>query len=244
MKQSSFDAHDNEYRTTSDISWHKHFYTENDRDNLFLKMGFQEIFSNSCGPLDVYIDIGCGAGYLLKKASDYFPMIYGIEPSEAAINTAKQLNDGLSIEYVNMTMLNGLKFLNFEKPFLATTSAVLSHLPDTEVIDFLRFLRENAPLCSRVYFYEPYGKNIQTNLWYVRRKKWWTTNLDGWNVKFLGIQDSGYLKGIYAEKYVTSKVQISTSANFSDGLISDIFWSLSGFLHKLRYALARLIRRK
>jgi hypothetical protein len=127
---------------------------------------------------------------------------------------------------------------------LATTSAVLSHLQDAEVIDFLRFLRENAPLCSRVYFYEPYGKNIQTNLWYVRRKKWWTANLDGWNVKFLGIEDSGYLKGIYAEKYFTSKVKISSSANFSDGLISDIFWSLSGFLYKIRYALARFIRRK
>jgi SAM-dependent methyltransferase len=244
MKQNSFDAHDNEYRTTSDISWHENFYSENDKDNLFSKMGFEEIFSISSGALDVYVDIGCGAGYLLSKASDYFPSIYGVEPSGAAIKTAKQLNDGLNIEYVNMTMLDGFKFLDFKKPFLATTSAVLSHIPDMEVIEFLRFLRENAPLSSRIYFYEPYGKNIQTNLWHVRRKKWWTVNLEGWNVKFLGIEDSGYLKGIYAEKLASSKAKISSNADFSDGYIGDVFWNLSGLFYKIRYALIGLIRRK
>ena len=47
MKQSSFDAHDHEYRTKSDASWHEQFYSQNDKDNLFYKMGFEKIFSKS-----------------------------------------------------------------------------------------------------------------------------------------------------------------------------------------------------
>lgn len=244
MKQSSFDAHDKEYRTISDISWHQQFYSENDKDNLFSKMGFEAIFTTSSKSIEIYIDVGCGAGYLLKKASDYFHVVYGIEPSLAAINTAKKLNDVHNIQYINMSMVDGLKFLSLKEPFLLTTSAVLSHIPDSYVVSFLKLLREHAPLNSQIYFYEPYGKNIQTNLWHVRGKKWWTANLDGWNVKFLDIKDSGYLKGIYAEKYVSSMVDTPSSVMLSEGYINDIFWNLSGFFYKIRYALTRLLRRK
>ncbi len=243
MNQSSFDAHDYEYRTTSDMSWHKNFYSENDKDNLFAKMGFEEIFSIASEDFDIYIDVGCGAGYLLKKASNFFPRIYGIEPSGAAINTAKKLNDGLSIEYVNMTMLDGFKYLDFKMPFLATTSAVLSHLPDIEVIVFLEFLRENAPLSSRVYFYEPYGKNIQTNLWYVRSKKWWVKHLEGWHVEFLEIKDSGYLKGIYAKKQASVKVMTPDNLSLKKEWMRDALWYLSGFYYKARFALSKMIKR-
>lgn len=242
MKQSSFDAHDYEYKTTSDVVWHEHFYAENDRENLFFKMGFEKIFSMSKNAVDIYIDIGCGAGYLLKKASDYFSDIYGIEPSKAALNTAKQLNNASNIQYVNMTMTDGLEFLALESPFLATTSAVLSHIPDDEIVNFLKRLRLDAPLNSRIYFYEPYGKNIQTNLWHVRSRKWWIANLDGWYVEFLDIKDSGYLKGIYAEKRALIKVSGAIDPDFNEGWFKDALWRLSGLFYKARYALTRMIR--
>jgi hypothetical protein len=243
MKKNSFDAHDYEYKTKSDALWHKQFYLESDKENSFTKMGFEKVFSDSSIALGIYIDIGCGAGYLLKKASVYFPIIYGIEPSGAAINTAKKLNDGYKIEYVNMTMIDGFKFLDLKSPFLATTSAVLSHIPDMDVMNFLCFLREHAPINSRIYFYEPYGKNIQTNLWHVRSKKWWVKHLEGWHVEFLEIKDSGYFKGIYAGKQASVKVMTTGNLSLTKEWLHDALWCLSGFFYKVRFALSRMIKR-
>jgi len=68
-------------------------------------------------------------------------------------------------------MIEGMQLVSKEQPYLITTSAVLSHITDEHVIEFLNYLNLYSPVGSAIYFYEPFGKNIQTNLWHVRSKQ-------------------------------------------------------------------------
>ncbi len=240
LEQKSFYAHDEQYRTIANKEWLADLYRENDKQNLLNKMGFEDIFKKYQNKIETYIDLGCGGGYLLNRASSYFNQVIGIEPSKAALDSAAEINGGIkNISYINQPMIEGMQLAPKDKPYLITTSAVLSHITDEHVIEFLTYLNQISPTGSALYFYEPFGKNIQTNLWHIRSKKWWVKNLKGWQVSFGYIQDSGYLKGIYATKVNEQRID--------DGQIGlvltadDVVWAISGVFYKLQFSLKRFI---
>jgi 2-polyprenyl-3-methyl-5-hydroxy-6-metoxy-1,4-benzoquinol methylase len=84
--------------------------------------------------------IGCGGGYFLNRASSFFDEIIGIEPSKAALDSAVAINKGINITYINKSMIEGMELVPKDKPYLITTSAVLSHITDKHVIEFLTYL--------------------------------------------------------------------------------------------------------
>lgn len=243
LEQKSYYAHDEQYRTIANKLWLENLYEENDRKNLFQKMGFEDLFQRYQKIIDVYIDLGCGGGYFLNRASPYFKQVIGIEPSKAALESAAEINKYIkNISYINLTMIEGMQLIPKHKPYLITTSAVLSHITDEHVIKFLSYLNKTSPSGSALFFYEPFGKNIQTNLWHIRSKKWWHKNLQGWEVSFGSFQDSGYIKGIYAlkvnEKKRDDEHKIYNRYSF---IVDDLAWITEGIFYKLQYFFKRLI---
>ena len=242
LEQKSFLAHDEQYKTIANKAWLDNLYKENDKQSLLQKMGFEDVFKKYQNKIHVYIDLGCGGGYLLNRASSYFNKVIGIEPSKAALDSAKEINSDISnISYINEPMIEGMQLVSKDQPYLITTSAVLSHITDEHVIEFLSYLNQTSPAGSSIYFYEPFGKNIQTNLWHIRSEGWWVKNLQGWSVSFGVIKDSGYIKGIYATK-VSEQIQNDTK---SQGRffykIEDLTWAMSGYFYRLEFSLKRFI---
>ena len=138
-------------------------------------------------------------------------------------------------------MIEGMQLVSKDKPYLITTSAVLSHITDEHIIKFLNYLNQFSPAGSAIYFYEPFGKNIQTDLWHVRSKKWWVKNLQGWLVSFGSIKDSGYIKGIYAIKVDGQKQNESNMYVGNASKIEDLTWAISGYFYSWEFSLRRFI---
>ncbi len=242
LEQKSLLAHDEQYRTIANKAWLDNLYKENDKQSLLQKMGFEDVFKKYQNKIHVYIDLGCGGGYLLNRASTYFNEVIGIEPSKAALDSAKEINGDISnISYINEPMIEGMQLVSKEQPYLITTSAVLSHITDEHVIEFLNYLNLYSPVGSAIYFYEPFGKNIQTNLWHVRSKKWWIKNLQGWSVSFGSIKDSGYIKGIYAAKVCKQNQDEHNVPGSLFYIIEDLIWAMGGYFHRLKFSLKRFI---
>lgn len=203
LKSDTFDLseieHDKQYRTSSNIEWHKRFYERCHTEGHYRKMGFELVFG-LVQRLAVrrLVDIGAGAGGLLNYGSRYFNSLIGVEPSSAAIETAKALFSEDPVIWMPLRMMEFSYVFPDEEPTLITTSAVLSHIPDDHVQAFLEKLCAETSLSTILYFYEPYGKDIQNNLWYVRDKTWWIARLPNFLVFFLDIPDSGFKKGILA----------------------------------------------
>jgi SAM-dependent methyltransferase len=243
LDQKSYYAHDKQYKTIANRLWLEKLYEENDKKNLFQKMGFENLFKKYQNKITVYIDVGCGGGYFLNRASPYFIEVIGIEPSKAAVDSATEINKNIkNISYINQPMMEGMRLVPHHIPYLITTSAVLSHITDEHVIKFLTYLNQTSPLGSALFFYEPFGKNIQTDLWHIRSKKWWIRNLQGWSVSFGSFQDSGYIKGIYGVKM---DEQIKDDVYDTDHrfivMINDFAWYMEGIFYKLQFSLKRLI---
>jgi len=242
LEQKSFLAHDEQYRTIANKAWLDNLYKENDKQSLLQKMGFEDVFKKYQNKIHVYIDLGCGGGYLLNRASPYFNKVIGIEPSKAALDSAKEINNDISnISYINEPMIEGMQLVSKDQPYLITTSAVLSHITDEHVIEFLSYLNQTSPTGSAIYFYEPFGKNIQTNLWHIRSKGWWSKNLQGWSVFFGVIKDSGYIKGIYATKVSEKNQNENNSRSGFFYKIEDLAWAMSGYFYRLEFSLKRFI---
>jgi hypothetical protein len=180
---------------------------------------------------------------LVNKACDYFDNVYGIEPSLAAIQIAKEITkDKKNITFINDGMIEGIKKVNIHNaPFLITTSAVLSHIDNIHVSYFLQQLNSLASIGSKFYFYEPYDKNIDVNLWHVRSKSWWIDRLPNWRIKFLDLPDCGYKKGIEGE-FLGINCQALNNSLYSSSFASNLLWNVSGHWYKLRYAISRFVK--
>ena len=247
LNQKSYIDHNKQYESTSDLSWHIKEYEKSDSIKLFEVMGFRKVFEDASKRIRTHIDIGCGGGYLVDKACNFFDYVYGIEPSLAAIRIAKVITkDNAKIKFINDGMVDGIQKIDLKgSPFLLTTSAVLSHIDNDHVDAFLDLLNKVAIEGSRLYFYEPYDKNIDIDLWHVRNKSWWLKRLPNWQIHFLDIQDCGYKKGIEGI-YLGAGHQKIIEENCSPFfiLMQNLLWTFSGKYYKLRYAISRFIKQR
>jgi len=243
LNQESFIEHNKQYESTSDLQWHVVEYAKNDSINLFETMGFKKIFEKASGNIRIHIDLGSGGGFLVDKACNFFDCVYAVEPSNAAIQIAKEITKkNPKIIFINEGMIEGLDQIKLNGgSFLVTTSAVLSHIDNTHVSFFLDALNNMATMGSKFYFYEPYDKNIDINLWHVRNKRWWIERLPGWKINFLDIPDSGYRKGIEGE-YIGGDVMSENLQQYPLSPVQGLFWNLSGRFYKVRYAISKLLK--
>jgi len=195
----SYHEHDKDYQTVFNLENSIKRIEEYDEMDIFTKNGFAEAVEGAKKNADVHIDIGCGTGWLLLKTSPYFKRVIGIDPSEHAILSAREITKEYpNVEYQNKDMLDGLETLKVTEPIFITTAVVLSHIKDYYVKEFLKILN-TLPNGSVLFFNEPYGTNIQQNMWHVRNKKWWADNLEEWDLIFK--DHSGiYTHGIYGVK--------------------------------------------
>ena len=93
------------------------------------------------------VDIGCGTGWFVNHLASYykFEKIYGIEPSEAAINIAKKIYKNSKVNYIIGFAEEKLKSIKLEEPTLFTTFIVLSHISNNSVIQILKEMDNIAP---------------------------------------------------------------------------------------------------
>ena len=102
------------------------------------------------------VDIGSGTGWFVNYLDSYykFEKIYGIEPSEEAINIAKKIYKNSKVNYLNGFAEEKLKCIKLEEPTLFTTFIVLSHIPNNSVIQILKEMDNIAPSGSIFIFNE------------------------------------------------------------------------------------------
>ncbi len=202
--------------------------------NMFEKLGFKKAVDENPKVRNLHIDIGSGAGGLLFKTAPYFKKAIGIEPSKAAIEIAKAFTRGgvKNIEFINAGAVDAIRSLDLDEPVFFTTSIVFSHLKDYHVAECLKLIN-NAPLGSILLFNEPYDKNIQRRLWYVRRKRWWAENLPNWTLSFREHTDDGY-----KYKYGIFGICVGRENvinNYKTNVLEDILWIIGGVFHFLLY---------
>lgn len=234
----SYIAHSKQYETTSDFKWHQKRYKEYDELNYFEKLGFKKVIDENPKVRKLHVDIGSGAGGLLLKTAPYFEMVVGIEPSKVAVKMARIFAKGIkNIKFINADAIDAIQSLNFSEPVFFTTSMVFTHIKDYYVIECLKLVN-NAPLGSVLFFNEPYDKNIQHKLWYIRRKKWWAANLSNWALSFCEYTGNGYKYGI-SGVFIGKENVVN---NYKTNVLEDILWLIDGFFHFLLYLPGRRIR--
>jgi SAM-dependent methyltransferase len=229
----SYKEHDKDYQSVFDLENSKKRITEYENTNLFETLGFKDVSRDVSKYIDYHVDIGCGTGWLLLKTAPYFKKITGIDPSINAINIATEITKEFPhIEYQNKDMIDGIESLTVKEPVFITTAVVLSHIKDYYVKEFLKILN-TLPKGSVLFFDEPYGTNIQQNMWHVRSKKWWADNLEEWDLTFK--DHSGlYTHGIYGVK-VGKENRINL---YTMSIKENILWFIEGIKNKIK----RIIR--
>ena len=132
------------------------------------------------------VDIGSGTGWFVNYLASYykFEKIYGIEPSEEAINIAKKIYKNSKVNYIIGFAEEKLKSIKLEEPTLFTTFIVLSHISDNSVIQILKEMDNIAPPGSIFIFNENFDNIFNQNLWHCRSQEWWKQNLSNWELTF------------------------------------------------------------
>jgi hypothetical protein len=233
----SWIEHDEQYKSTSNLEYSLKKNREYESVDMFGKNGYKEVI-DQLKDIDTHIDIGSGTGWLMAKTSPYFKRVIGIEPSHKAVEISKKLNNQLlNLEYLNEEMISGIKSLNITKPVFLTTGIVLSHIKDFHIKELLKLLN-TIPEKSVLYFYEPYGTNIQQNMWHVRSKEWWAKNLSSWNVVFKEVHDGGTKSGIYAIKLS----DVAAKNDYTMSAYGKICWFCEGVFNKIKRVWRHILR--
>jgi len=235
----SFAAHHAGYETDFGLDWCRKHYADYEKLNNFAKHGFERHVIEAVKTVNIHIDIGSGAGWLVRKTASYFATVYAVEPSLAATEIAKELNKDLSnIQFMNMGMFEFMTTKQPQVPYFLTTGTVLSHINNDTVKEFLKLLN-NAPRGSRLYFGEPFDRNRYQYLWYIRSKAWWAAALPDWQLEFSDYINDAYPFGISGVAVGKENVTNRYTMSFSQKII----WIISGLPSYLKY-LARIILRK
>lgn len=238
----SYRLHDSDYKTVFNLENSKKRIEEYEEQNLFAKNGFRDAIKRLPQQINTHIDIGCGTGWLLLKTAPHFRRVIGIDPSENGTAIARELTKNLpNVEIITQDMLNGLSSLHLDAPVFITTAVVLSHIKDFYVKDFLKKLNA-LPYGSALFFNEPYGVNVQQNMWHVRSMQWWADNLYEWDLHFEG-RNGLYPNGIYGEKVGMNNRKKTYIMSTHD----KVSWSINGISNKIKRigrGIHRLIVRK
>jgi hypothetical protein len=237
----SYVEHDKDYKELLGVESFRKVKYEYDTKNVFETDGFIKAINKS-GNKKLHIDIGSGGGWLLFKTSPLFEKVIGIEPSKAACDNTSILikeNNFRNIELINSDMVDAVKKINLKSPAFFTTAIVLSHIKDSYVKVFLKLINtEVVSTGSTLFFCERYDKNIQQNLWHIRRKYWWANNLSEWQLEFFDIENTGYKSGIYGTKVGKEKV----TETYKPSLKENFLWLMDGIKQKM-LGIGRYIKR-
>ena len=154
-------------------------------DNLYKPGHLHGEWLDSQTEIKDAVDIGCGTGWFVNYLKNYkkFENITGIEPSQAAIDIAKKINDN-NIKYLCGLAEDILPNITLNNSTLFTTFIVLSHLTDDIVIKILKEMNKVAPKGSVFIFNENVGREFHMNLWHCRTKDWWEKNLPDWEITY------------------------------------------------------------
>lgn len=154
-------------------------------DNLYKPGHLHGEWLDSQTEIKDAVDIGCGTGWFVNYLKEHknFENIIGIEPSQAAIDIAKKINNN-NITYLCGLAEDILPSITLNNPTLFTTFIVLSHLTDDIVVKILKEIDKIAPKGSVFIFNENYGNLFHRNLWHCRTKDWWEKNLPDWEITY------------------------------------------------------------
>jgi SAM-dependent methyltransferase len=192
-----------------------------DSINQFKVLGFELSIKLTRDLPAIAIDIGSGTGWLVKKLSPIFKKVIAVEPSSAALDVSRKVNQSSdNVLYVNKDMLDAINELDIKEPVFITTSTVLNHIESNYVAEFLKTIN-NLPSASVLFFDERYDKNTNWNMWHVRNKDWWRSNLPSWQLIFLDIENSGYPTGIYGIR-TDNKIK-----NYKSSMLEKFIWKIS-----------------
>lgn len=202
----------------------------------FKVLGFELAISMSNPLPKVHVDIGSGNGWLLNKTSTFFEKVVGIEPSEKAIDLAKEVNkNNNNVSFINKDMVDGLNTMNTSIPIFVTSATVLNHIENFYVEEFLKKINV-LPIGSVIFFDERYDKNIDWNMWHVRSKDWWIKNLSNWQIIFLNFDVAGYPSGIYGKMVGKDNVVQMYTMSFAESFL----WKVSGIYRIALRAIRKL----
>ncbi|MFM2383938.1 MAG: Prochlorococcus phage [Candidatus Parcubacteria bacterium] len=235
----SYHVHDSEYRDKklNNLQIISDLYKKYDEERQFEVTGFARAIERTSPLPETHIDVGCGGGWLLRKTAPLFKEVVGIEPSLEAINYAKTLlsTQFQNISFINAEMLEGIKSCFSRGKSFITTSIVLSHIDDTYVSAFLDEFKY-FPDGSILFFDERYGKNIQKDMWHIRSKAWWASQLPDWQLTFFDLNNTGYKSGIYGIKIGKDSIKDVYKMN----RFQKIVWGVQGKIHTLLFKLKKL----
>ena len=226
----SYAEHDKDYQGQFGIESFRKAKTDYDASGMFEKDGFKKAIDMT--PVrKLHIDIGSGGGWLLFKTSPFFEKVIGVEPSKTACDNVSILikeYETHNVELINSDMIDAIKNLHLQTPAFFTTVIVLSHIKDFYVKEFLQLLN-TIPENSTLYFCERYDKNMQQNLWHIRRKYWWAKNLSEWHLEFFDIEANGYKSGIFGKKIGNANI----TNTFTPTIKENILWLIDGIKQKI-----------
>lgn len=133
---------------------------ETEVENIFLLMTALGLGLNR-GEM---LDFGCGVGRLARFWLKYFDKYNGTDISQAMINRAREINNGLAVEFfVNN---EDLKIFSDQKFDFIYSGIVLQHLPSRELIkryllEFKRVLKPNGVLVFQLPSSIPWRFRLQ-----------------------------------------------------------------------------------
>jgi hypothetical protein len=134
-------------------------------------------------------------------------------------------------------MVEAYKKLNLKEPAFFTTGAVLSHIENYYVVEFLKLL-DTAPLGSVLFFSENYDQNMDWEMWHIRNQEWWSTHLSNWQLIFCNIANDGYSSGIYGIRIdPTNKLK-----NLKRMGSYKLLWKLNGIYNTLKRVYKKILR--
>lgn len=233
----SYEKHNKGYQEDTSYYTKEAIVKRTEESNDFKRTGFELALSITKELPKVHVDIGSGVGWLVRKMSPYFSKSYGIELSHAAVESAKRVTEELpNVSFLEDDMIDGYKKLALQEPVFFTTGAVLSHIENYYVIEFLKLLNE-APLGSVLFFSENYDRNINWAMWHIRSKEWWRKQLSQWQLVFLDIENGGYASGIYGIKNVAMPLPPHTRTT-----LWTIYWVIDYTCNLLNRIIKKVLR--
>lgn len=232
----SYKKHDDEFNT--DLNSYETTISvieKYDSEKQFERHGFELAIKLTSKLPNTHIDIGSGNGWLLRKMSQHFEKVIGIEPSKTGAELSLKVNSNKkNISVLNMDMIDGIKDLNPQKPVFMTTSTVLNHIENYYVKEFLSNVNL-LPIDSILFFDERYDKEADLKMWHVRNKDWWRKSLPNWQLIFLDISIDNYPSGIYGICLGKEKLQ----NKYNETKLQKVMWATKQFARKVKWSLKK-----